>query len=233
MEGRFQMNTPRLLPFNIEAIKAGSKCVTRDGREAKFVRDHALAPSFLFEITGGGRVWVWHNGCLKTPLCFDEDDLFILDETQTIPMHTEPRYEYVKPKDFKPSDEYYDGHGNWNVIGNNNGLPLRNWALPIRRIIPSPWVAYADRKPEEKDANSFGFVLVGSSLHDEAQISRFDSQYISTWSYWMPILPLPRPARDFQLDYVKKLEGMPLYMWQMLGEVEQGMLEKQWRKENP
>jgi len=221
------MNELKLKPFNIEAIKAGAKCVTKDRKQWILKEadkdDCGTDAPYRFENKDLGSHWFTYAGdCFTMGSNFS---LFILDETPTPePTMNEPTYRLLNiGEEILPSDETFiqSGGGSWVKTG-CSGEKLFPNHQPHRRLIPSPWIRYEDRKPTRED----GVFAVAKEEQIIANMFSYDTYPIFNFTHWMPIPPLPKPKRDFQRDILDKWKGTAAeQLWNLLDDKTQNSLK--------
>ena len=93
----------------------------------------------------------------------------------------------------------------------------------------SPWIKASDRMPTKEDADDWGIVAIFSY---EGGFNMSSWNTVCGGFYWTPCPKPEKPKPDFQRDYVDKLEGAALELWEMLSVSDRGGVRSIWEARN-
>jgi len=140
------MNT-KLLPFDIEKIKAGAQCVTRDGRQA-ILHEHESGDKwpYGFAVSGGEYSWTNLEGRESETRQDSPLDIFILDTTP------EPESPWISVKDRMPTEEDVDSKGEVICWSHATGSTGRR---PSQLVARNPYAYWMRTPPLPKPKRDF------------------------------------------------------------------------------
>ena len=226
----------KLLPFDIEKIRAGAKCVVIPDKVQETTSYSDTIYPFQCKING--RVRLFNDRGEE----FNDHDkgirLAILDESEAeaeTPKESFWRLLEIGERILATDGWYYLGSKNWSEPPANQIGKLCSGEYHVRRrvTIPateSPWIRYEDRKPTREDGDKYGDVLAKGNDYT-CRVAKWS--HVQSNEIWMPIPPLPKLKRDFQKEFVEKLtESGSGELWKLLNDEEKARVQKQWEAEN-
>ena len=143
------------------------------------------------------------------------------------------RYELLNVGDSKlPTDEeYFPDSGRWAIMELFHDLSTQvsEDDAPIRRLITSPWIKASERMPTKEDADEHGRICI---INPCGGVGVLHWEQLMSLDLWIPCPKPEKPKTDFQRDYVEKLKGAALELWEMLSVSDRGGVRSVWEARN-